>query len=275
MQITKIISGGQTGADQAALDAAIDLEIPHGGWIPKDRLTEDGPLPDRYLLREMSSKSYPARTEQNIRDSDGTVIFSRGPLSGGSKLTAELALKYRKPWLQIDFGQMDAVQAATEIHGWVVSKGIRVLNVAGPRASKDPEIYSETYHAIRGLIMLDAMDVPAGTKVHELKLADVALRLPIWPRSVEHAVFILEHILPLRDRVSMAGMEEEDLTDLHASLGAWVRDNFGLWHGNYQLMKSAGARIGGFISNADDASTVILTALAERLHQTHRLRVVK
>ena len=70
-------------------------------------------------------------------------------------------------------------------------------------------------------------------------------------------------------------MEEEDLTDLHAGLGAWISENFGLWHGNHQLMKTAGARIGGFVSNADEASTVILTALAEKLHQSHRLRELK
>ena len=79
--------------------------------------------------------------------------------------------------------------------------------------------------------MLDAMDAVPGTKVPELKIADVALRLPIWPRTVDEAVGILEHILPLRDRVSMAEIEGEELVDLHASLGAWVRDNFGLWHG--------------------------------------------
>ena len=75
--IQKIISGGQTGADQAALDAAIKLGISHGGWIPKGRITEHGPLPDRYKLQEMPTDSYPARTEQNIIDSDGTVNYGR------------------------------------------------------------------------------------------------------------------------------------------------------------------------------------------------------
>ena len=275
MQITKIISGGQTGSDQAALDAAIDLDIPHGGWLPKDRLTESGPLPDRYLLREMSSESYPARTEQNVRDSDGSVIFFRILLSGGTKLTAELASNHNKAWLQVDFGQMDPVEAATEVHRWVVAKGIRILNVAGPRASKDPEIYSETYHAIRGLIMLDAMESAPGTKVHELKLADVALRLPIWPRTVDDALEILERILPLRDRVNIAGMDGDDVLDLHMTLGEWIRNNFGLWHGNYQLITNAGVRIGSAITSADDASNVIVSALSERLRRTHRLRVIE
>jgi len=79
--LTKIISGGQTGADRAALDAAIDLGIPHGGWIPKGRNAEDGTLPDKYQLQEMPTASYPKRTEQNVIDSDGTLILSHGNLT--------------------------------------------------------------------------------------------------------------------------------------------------------------------------------------------------
>jgi putative molybdenum carrier protein len=100
--IEKIISGGQTGADQGALDAAIKLGIPHGGWIPKGRITENGPLPDRYDLIEMPTASYPERTEKNIRESDGTLILSHGRLTGGSEYTKKWALKHGKPMLHID-----------------------------------------------------------------------------------------------------------------------------------------------------------------------------
>jgi hypothetical protein len=82
--IKKIVSGGQTGADRAALDFALKFFKPHGGWIPKGHITEDGPLPDKYQLEEMPTGSYPARTEQNVIDSDGTVIFSRGKPTGGT-----------------------------------------------------------------------------------------------------------------------------------------------------------------------------------------------
>ncbi|MBW2083807.1 MAG: hypothetical protein JRI39_12165, partial [Deltaproteobacteria bacterium] len=84
--INKIISGGQTGAEQAALDVAIELGIPHGGWIPKGRLTENGFLPEIYQLQEMPTTSYVKKTEQNILDSDGTLIISHGKLTGGSAL---------------------------------------------------------------------------------------------------------------------------------------------------------------------------------------------
>jgi hypothetical protein len=83
-KITKIISGGQTSADQAVLDVAIKKGIPHGGWIPKVRLTEAGILPEKYQFKEMETGSYPKRTEQNVIDSDGTLIVSHGTLTGGS-----------------------------------------------------------------------------------------------------------------------------------------------------------------------------------------------
>ena len=92
----KIISGGQTGADRAALDFAIKHNIPHGGWMPKGRKAEDGPLPDRYQLEEMPTASHRARTEQNVIDSDGTVIISHGILTGGSAYTAKMARKHSR-----------------------------------------------------------------------------------------------------------------------------------------------------------------------------------
>src|SRR5210317_1233454 len=100
--ISKIISGGQTGADRAALDVAIKLDIPHGGWIPKGRITEDGTLPQKYKLQEMPTQSYPARTEQNVINFDGTLIISRGKLSGGSDYTRKMALRHHKQLLHLD-----------------------------------------------------------------------------------------------------------------------------------------------------------------------------
>jgi len=141
--LKKIISGGQTGADQAALDAAMDLGIPHGGWIPKGRLTEAGPLPSKYKLKEMPSKDYLKRTGQNVHDSDGTVIFSHGELTGGSKRTADFAVAMKKPWIHIDLEKKLETEAAEALIKWVRSKGIKILNVAGSRASKDPEIYQK------------------------------------------------------------------------------------------------------------------------------------
>jgi len=138
----KIISGGQTGADRAALDAAIELKIPHGGWLPKGRKTEEGPLPGRYLLRELDSKGYKKRTEKNVINSDGTMIVSYGPLTGGSALTESLALRHDRPCLILDLDEISIIEAVEAVEKWLLRYLISTLNVAGPRASGEPGIYA-------------------------------------------------------------------------------------------------------------------------------------
>jgi hypothetical protein len=139
LQSLKIVSGGQTGADRAGLNWAIKHGIAHGGWCPKGRRAEDGPIDARYQLHETPSSNYLPRTEWNVRDSDGTVIFSVGEhLTGGSLKTVEFAIKHRKPHLHLSAAsKIDAVQ---ELKKWMQQNNIRVLNVAGPRASKEPEV---------------------------------------------------------------------------------------------------------------------------------------
>jgi len=96
--IQRIISGAQTGADRAGIDAAIEVGIEYGGWLPKGRKSEDGQVPAKYTeMQEMTKGGYPKRTEQNVKDSDGTVIFSYGKLESGSALTKRLAKKHEKP----------------------------------------------------------------------------------------------------------------------------------------------------------------------------------
>lgn len=150
--VSKIISGAQTGVDRAALDAALELGIPHGGWVPKGRKAEDGVIPERYKMMEMPTDHYAGRTERNILDSDGTLIISRGPLTEGSDLTRQLAIKHERPWLHADLERISASEAAKTIHAWLERNGINVLNVAGPRASKDPDIYRLTRDILKRVI---------------------------------------------------------------------------------------------------------------------------
>ena len=136
--IDKIVSGGQTGADRAALDWAIENGIPHGGWCPKGRLAEDGPISTRFNLTESPSKNYLQRTEWNARDSDGTVVFSIAQiLSGGSMKTVSFAQKHKKPVIHISRENQNPAEALIQ---FIRSNGIRILNVAGPRGSKEPEV---------------------------------------------------------------------------------------------------------------------------------------
>ncbi|MGD9126478.1 MAG: putative molybdenum carrier protein [Planctomycetia bacterium] len=144
--IEKIVSGGQTGVDRAALDVAIHLGIPHGGWCPRGRRAEDGPLAPIYQLQETDTPNYAERTEKNVIDSDGTLILHIGPLSGGTLLTLQLARRRAKPCLTVDLAQWRAEPGSSEesgsmsVDGWVREHGIETLNVAGPRESTTPGI---------------------------------------------------------------------------------------------------------------------------------------
>jgi hypothetical protein len=142
--INKIISGGQTGADRAALDFAIKNNIPHGGWVPRGRKTEDGRLPEQYQLREMPTAEYSKRTKKNIIISDGTVIVSHGPLTGGSALTRELAKQHRRPWIHLDMKELPLKIAANRLSSWIETNQVKIMNIAGSRGSKDPQIYQAT-----------------------------------------------------------------------------------------------------------------------------------
>ena len=128
--LKKIISGGQTGADQGALDAAIKYNFPHGGWIQKGRKTEDGILPYEYKLKELKSGAYPNYTERNVINSDGTLIISHGKLKGGSALPKKLAKEHNRPCFHIDLNETPAFIAASKINSWIIDHNIEILNVA-------------------------------------------------------------------------------------------------------------------------------------------------
>lgn len=137
-----IISGGQTGVDRAALDAALQVELPVDGWCPRGRLAEDGPLPAHYPLRETPSANYAQRTEWNVRDSDGTLILSYGRLLGGTALTLRLADQLGRPSLRINLAEpAQRHGAAQRIMSWIEEHSLSRLNIAGPRGSTDPALY--------------------------------------------------------------------------------------------------------------------------------------
>jgi hypothetical protein len=137
--IKKIISGGQTGADRAALDVATKLKIPHGGWCPRGRLAEDGVIEQGYDLSETPNPDPAQRTAWNVRDSDGTVIFSiSSKLSGGSAKTEMFARQHRKPCLHIS-RERDGEKATEMLAKFLNENEIQILNVAGPRGSEEPD----------------------------------------------------------------------------------------------------------------------------------------
>ena len=139
----KIISGGQSGVDRAALDFAFENQISCGGWCPKGRLAEDGRIHKRYPLRETDNTDYRIRTKANVQDSDGTLILYIDKLGNGTALTKQIAKRLKKPCLVINLDKA-FVEKIEKLHSWLTSNKVETLNIAGPRESSNPGIYSAT-----------------------------------------------------------------------------------------------------------------------------------
>jgi hypothetical protein len=148
-----VISGGQTGVDRGALDAALSLDAPCGGWCPAGRQAEDGMIPARYPVSELSGAGYDERTHKNVEDSDGTLIITFGRVSGGTARTIEVCEKLGRPHLVVDAGSVPLAQSVSQALRFVTAQGIRRLNVAGPRASGEPRGYGFTYALVRKLCL--------------------------------------------------------------------------------------------------------------------------
>ncbi len=160
-----IVSGGQTGVDRAALDVALQLGIPCGGWCPKGRRAEDAPIPSLYPLRETASSVYRDRTERNVRDSDATLVLTSGPPRDGTAATIEIAAQHHKPCLVLDLSQNPGCGA---VRAWLQDNGIATLNVAGPRESGVPGIHGRAVDFLRQCLVGRAATVsppvtPEGT----------------------------------------------------------------------------------------------------------------
>ena len=151
--LKKIVSGGQTGADRAALDVALEHGLEIGGWIPKGRLAEDGPISDRYGgLLETDSADPSVRTILNVRDSDATLILSHSPLQGGSLLTLQEARKLGRSVLHIDLAITPQAVSTAQLCEWLRNVDPSTLNIAGPRASQDAAIYRSVLELLKAVL---------------------------------------------------------------------------------------------------------------------------
>lgn len=165
--LTKIVSGGQTGVDRGALDAALACGFPCGGWCPDGRYDEQGIIPVHYPLTELPGAGYAERTAKNVEDSDATLIITFGELEGGTAYTWQICCRLHKPHLIIDASETSPEQAAQQIQGFISQHAIGVLNVAGPRASKAPLAQAYTTETFR--LLLTSLNSTALKPAHEAK----------------------------------------------------------------------------------------------------------
>jgi hypothetical protein len=206
--IRKIISGGETGAERAALDVAIELGIPHGGWVPMKREAEDGPLPEKYNLEEMQTPGYPAHKVRNIKKSDGTLIVAYGRLRGESAYCRRMALMYHRPWVHVDLTRANTFIAAHDVLDWTLENTIEILHVTGPAANKDLRIYGATARLLKALFQLAEIkeSLPPPERFY-----------PDLPRTFERVERIIPEPRPT-DNVgadSQIPHKEKSLRDIH------------------------------------------------------------
>jgi hypothetical protein len=270
--IEKIISGGQTGADQGALDAAVKLGIPHGGWVPKGRLTENGPVSNKYNLKETPTKLYSERTERNIEDSDGTLILSHGLLTGGSEYTRKMALKLNKPFLHIDLSRQTRFDAAVEINNWIVEHDIEILNVAGPRASMDSKIYEATRDIIESVLFVCLSE---NNFIHKARKWNDAEHPSDMPQTVDEAATDIIDEMSLRDRSILGNLSKEDLVPLHRTLGMYIKQQMEVWSVNEALKDSCSQFCKKESLDESNHAMAIILKIWHKLKETHKLKIVK
>ena len=194
--LSKIISGGQTGVDRAALDVAISFGIDHGGFVPKGRKAEDGVIATGYNLTELDTRRYAARTEKNVAHSDGTLIISRGGLKGGSRLTRTLALSHEKPWLNLDLGAIELLAGAGSASSWIDKKQYRDIECGGSKIERGSRHIRRSCQGAQDLLCLNLVGISI---CDSLGRSDASL---FPPTGMDRAVDTIESRLSLRKRPS-------------------------------------------------------------------------
>ncbi len=270
--LKKLISGGQTGADRAALDVAIKFNIDHGGWIPKGRRTEDGPLNEKYRLTETETEDYRERTRQNIIDSHATVIISRGDLTGGSKFTQTFAKVVGRSNCYIDLLQSEEFEAAMILKSFILENQIRILNVAGPRQSSLPGIYADVKTILEVALYLLFLDTRKD-KVTRAYIPSDPIRED-FPENLKSSIDLLYRDLPLKTRNFIAKSEQTDIPMLYFTFLDYIRRRVGFDVENNMLLKNCATLIEDTACSIEDAVMVILKQFKHELEKDHVLRLI-
>jgi hypothetical protein len=294
--LRKIISGGQSGAEKAALDTAKKFNLDHGGSLIFGKKSEHDSFSEVYQLNDIETENRSKKIEQNIIDSDATLIISHGLLTGLSLITQKIASRLNKSWCHIDLMEMDEFEGAVILHEFIDDNDIEVLNVAGPNASQDPFIYRSVKSIIETFIYMELME----NSPEELRADDIILfqRKPeVFCATVDDAVKFLADSMHLRTKSVIANSLENQIGSLYFSLSDTIKVKLGLDSGNKELLESCrnelrkfiesetkhddklniikGCALGVDVMDIEDAAMVILKALRQFLKKDHVLRVIK
>jgi hypothetical protein len=273
--ISKVISGGRTGVELAGLDVAVKLGIAHGGWASRGMRNELGPLPERYGLQEVPALGFRFAMEQNICNSDGTLLVTRGQKTVETRYAVETALSHQRQLLHVDLSQYSSFEAASLTSSWISLQKIRTLFITGPSAAIDPKLYEQVKRVLETALYLGFVKSGLHPKHSTKASSNEYSAQGGFPRSVDAAIRQLIATLQLKDRASIATMRPEEVDHLRSGLGDYIKQNFGLYSGNTELLQSC-AEVGHLARPLpDEACAVILRALWKDLRATHKLRIIK
>jgi hypothetical protein len=244
MMLKKIISGGLSVSDQVALDAAIRLGIPHGGYIPWGRVTEIGTLPSKYELKDLKTDNHFDCIEKNVKDSKGTLIISAGKLNDDAEYARRLTLKYSHQLLYVDLELTISPEAAVTV-------------------------------IVEGALLLDIMDAPQGSQIKDFPKSEYLKKLQAVPKTVDEAVDQIMSDMSLEERVRLANYDKENLRVINYSLSIFIRNQLFMKDVNKDLFESCRSVSGNKNLNEAMAALVIIEKLWERLRDTHRLRIIR
>lgn len=257
MIIKKITSSGQTGAERAALDVAIKLDIPYGGWIPKERSNSDDIIVEKYQLQEMPTAGYTDLAEKNVLESDAILIILNGELSGGAEVSRKLALISRRHLLHIDLYMTPALQAVSIISSWLRLNKVEILYVTGPEAIKDPVIYQNTMYLLENALRVNFIK----------NIVDEFLYYQSsTTQIVDDVVNRMMSEMSLKQKVSIANLKTREIETLQYALDLYIGSR-------RETARISDMEKTGFYRN--EAYTNIVKTLWNKLQKTHKLRTVK
>jgi len=275
MTLKKIISGGLTVSDQAALDAAISLGIPHGGYIRWGRMTEIGILPSKYKIQELKTDNHFDCIERNVKESKGTLIVSVGELNDDAKHVRKITMKHTHQLFVVDLDLTPSFEAVTLVNNWIQKYNIDELYVTGPFTYEYLNIDRHMTIIVEGALLLDLMDAPEGSKVTDYYKDMYLQKLPDLPKTVDEAVDQIISDMTLEERVRMASFDKEELRVINYSLSIFIRNQLLMKDINKDLFVSCRVVSENKNLNEGTAALVIIEKLWEKLRETYRLRVVK
>ena len=273
IMIKKIISGGLTVSDQAALDATMLLDIPHGRYIPWGRMTEIGVLPSKYKLQELNTDNHFHCIERNVKESKGTLIISAGQLNDDAKYAKIRTIKHSHQLFVVDLELTPSFKAPTLVNDWIQKFNIDVLYIIGPFTYEYLNIDRHMTIIVEGALLLAVMDAPQGSTVTDYYKDMYLQKLTVLPKTVDEAVEKIITDMTLEERVRMANFDKEELRVINYSLSIFIRNQLFMKDINKELFESCRTVSGNKSLNETTAALVIIERLWEEIRKEYRLRI--